>query len=248
MRARALRRGRAAPTTRAARVLLCSSIIAGGVVGARPGPDDAKPSFDLAGEPGIVDAAARIPALLVELKYSTTDNFVGKDVYGDLERCYLVEDAARMLAAADAALRRQRPDLRLLAYDCLRPRRVQRVLWDVVKGTPQQSYVANPNTKVGSLHNYGCAIDLTVARVDDDGAKAVPLDMGTKYDHFGKEAEPRHELKLLSAGQLSHEQVANRLLLREVMLRAGFLPLENEWWHFNCASSDQTRKRYRLVD
>ena len=72
--------------------------------------------------------------------------------------------------------------------------------------------------------------------------------MGTKFDHFGKEAEPRHEVKMLKKGQLTSEQLANRPLLREVMIRAGFLPLANEWWHFNCATNGQTRRRYKIVD
>lgn len=198
---------------------------------------------DLASAPGVVDASSLVPELLVDLKYATEDNFLKRNVYGELRRCYLQKDAAKMLAAASKLLRQRDAKLRLLAYDCLRPRRVQLQMWEVVKGTPEQSYVANPHSKTGSIHNYGCAIDLTVA--SDDGK---PLEMGTPFDHFGVEAQPRKETTLVVKGAITFEALANRLLLREVMVRAGFLPIGNEWWHFNCATHSQTRKRYTIVE
>ncbi len=198
--------------------------------------------IDYSSVPGIEDAAEKIPGLRVELKYSTTDNFLKRDVYGDLEKCYLQKDAVRMLSAATADLKRMRPDLTLLTYDCARPSSVQRQMWEIVKGTPQQSYVANPNTKTGSIHNYGCAVDLTLATL-----KGKPLDLGTPFDFFGKLAQPRHEMSMLRAGKLTAEQFANRLLLRQVMIRAGFLPIASEWWHFNCAPNQVARKKYQKI-
>ena len=145
-----------------------------------------------------------------------------------------------MLAAADAGLRAAHPELRLHAYDCARPHEVQEQMWAVVKGTDQQGYVADP--AAGSIHNFGCAIDLTLA--DSGGA---PLDMGTPFDVFGEAAQPRRERDLLIRGTLTGAQVANRLLLREAMLRAGFLPLDHEWWHFDCAPSAEARRRYTMI-
>ena len=188
----------------------------------------------------LVDAGKMAKGLLVELKYASSDNFLKKNVYGDLDRCYLNRDAAAMLGEAQAELMRAHPDLRLRVYDCARPASVQVRMWDIVRGTPSSKYVASPKT--GSIHSYGCAVDLTVARVD-----GTPLDMGTPYDHFGHEAEPSIELKLLADGVLTGDQVANRLILREVMLRAGFRVLLHEWWHFDCASQSETRKRYRQI-
>jgi zinc D-Ala-D-Ala dipeptidase len=189
---------------------------------------------------GLVDAGKQAPRLLVKLKYSTTDNFLKKDVYGDLERCYLQRDAARMLARAAKQLARQRPDLRLLAYDCARPLSVQRQMWKLVKGTREQPYVANP--RGGSMHNLGCAVDLTLARAD-----GRPLSMGTPFDFTGRRAQPRLERKMVLAGKLSSEQWANRLLLRQVMVQAGFIPLAIEWWHFDCATRRAARKSYRQI-
>ena len=194
----------------------------------------------LDGNLDLVDASKLVEELQVELRYATRNNFMGKNVYGDLDRCYLNRDAAAMLAEAQAELMRAHPDLRLHVFDCARPASVQVRMWDIVRGTPSSKYVASPKT--GSIHSYGCAVDLTVARAD-----GTPLDMGTPYDHFGHEAEPSIELKLLSDGVLTGDQVANRLILREVMLRAGFRVLMHEWWHFDCASQSETKKRYRQI-
>lgn len=201
------------------------------------------PAHALATEPAprdqVVDAASLVPDLQVEIKYSTPDNFLHRDVYGALEVCILQQDAAEMLAAAATALRAAHPELRLHVYDCARPYRVQLAMWALVKGTPQQGYVADPTNGGSSVHNHGCAVDLTLAT-----AGGAPLDMGTPFDHFGVEAQPRAERELLLAGTLTHTQVANRLILREAMLRAGFYPLDNEWWHFDCAPPAEARTRY----
>ncbi len=194
--------------------------------------------------PGVVDVGARLPAAVVDLKYRGTDNFMKRDVYGGLRRCFLVEKAADMLVEAHALLQRRAPHLTFVLWDCARPRRVQKIMWDAVRGTPSESYIANPNTPTGSIHSYGCAVDMSLYDVE----KKAPLDMGTPYDFFGRLAEPRHELDFWSEGKLSNEQLANRYRLREVMLRAGFLIIRNEWWHFNCAPNDVVRKSYPVIE
>lgn len=192
--------------------------------------------------PGLVDIGARLP-VRVELKYASTDNFMKRDVYGGLTRCFLVDDAARMLGEALGHLQRGHPTWTFLMYDCARPRRVQLIMWDVVKGTPQQGYVANPHAPPGSIHNTGCAVDLSVW----DTSASVAVDMGTPYDHFGRAAHPAKEVELWKAGELSGAQWANRLALREAMLRAGFRPLGHEWWHFDCAASKTARQKYPVI-
>lgn len=207
------------------------------------GPRPRKPApveSAMARHPGLVDAATVVAGLQVDLRYATADNFLGRPVYGDLRACYLQKDAAAMLARAQELLVRTRPEWRLRVLDCARPLWVQREMWKLVKGTPQQGYVADPDRR--SVHNFGCAVDLTVATRD-----GAPLDMGTAFDFFGELAHPEHEIALLEQGRLRPEQVANRLALREVMLRAGFRPLRHEWWHFDCASQQDTRQRYREI-
>ena len=193
---------------------------------------------------GLVEVKERIPDVRVDLKYASTDNFMKADVYGGLRRCFLVEDAVQKLAKAHEILKQRAPSLTFVMWDCARPRRVQKIMWDVVKDTPSRHYVANPYTKTGSIHNYGCAADMSLW----DTEKNAPLDMGTPYDFFGKLAEPRHELTFWKDGKLTSEQLANRLLLREVMLRAGFRLIPNEWWHFNCFDNATVRRRYTVIE
>ncbi len=229
----------------ARQLLLVASTLVGATAAfaqdqAAPGP--AFPVGTDAVLPGLTDVGALMP-VKVELKYGTTDNFMGRDVYGGLKRCFLVDDAAQMLKRALAELQRGHTDWTFIMYDCARPRSVQLIMWDVVKGTKQQGYVANPHKPPGSIHNTGCAVDLSVY----DNAAGAPVDMGTPYDFFGAKAHPSKESELYKKGELSAEQWANRLALREAMLRVGFRPLAHEWWHFDCAPSGVARKKYPVI-
>lgn len=190
---------------------------------------------------GLVDVATLVPTLAVDLRYSTPENFMHADVYGSFARCYLQPEVAKRLVAAAAALAKAQPESRLLVYDCARPRRVQVIMWELVKGTPEQRYVASP--KAGSIHNFGAAVDLTLA-----DAQGKPLDMGSPYDFFGDLAEPRHEERLLASGALTAAQLNNRRLLRTLMTDAGFRSIPNEWWHFDAYSRAQAKARFAIVE
>ena len=184
------------------------------------------------------------PTLLVELKYSSTDNFMGIDVYGDLETCYMRRVPAQMLAQAHVLLKNKYPDLLLLIYDGLRPRSIQWTLWNTLSDVPESertNFVANPNT--GSIHNFGGAVDLTITYKNGN-----PLDMGTHYDYFGELAFPRLEDSLLIAGDLTQEQVDNRLILRNAMTQAGFSSISTEWWHFDAFPYKVTKEKFTIIE
>jgi D-alanyl-D-alanine dipeptidase len=189
---------------------------------------------------GLVEIEEFIPGILVELKYSTTDNFISSDVYGTLDNCYLRGEAATKLKKAQELLQGEKPGYLLLLYDCTRPHRVQQVMWDQLDIPYKRNYLAPPSE--GSVHNYGCAVDLTV--VDDLG---VPLDMGTAFDFFGPLAQPQKETYMLASGQLTEAQLENRLLLRRTMRKAGFYDIRTEWWHFNAFSNKETKKRFSRI-
>lgn len=190
---------------------------------------------------GLVDIHTLAPDILVELKYSTLDNFLEADTYGDLENCYLQTKAAAMLQNAQAILKKSHPELSLLVYDGARPRSIQRKMWAIVVNTPAQKYVANPDR--GSVHNFGSAVDLTIATLD-----GVPLDMGTPFDYFGELAQPRHEDRFLKERKLNRQQLENRHLLREVMTQAGFQSISIEWWHFNAVPVKIARSSYQIIE
>lgn len=192
---------------------------------------------------GLVSIQSLDSLCLVDLKYSTTDNFVGVDVYGSLDKCYLQSEVAGMLATAQQDLNLRQPGYRLLIFDCARPLSVQKILWDTLQKPEdlKHLYVADP--KEGSIHNYGSAVDLSI--VDETG---VPLDMGTEYDHFGELAYPSKEEELVNSGVLTQHQVENRLLLREVMAGAGFTPINTEWWHFNAYSRQRAAELFEMIE
>ena len=192
---------------------------------------------------GLTNVQSLDSTIRVDLRYSTTNNFVGVDVYGDLENAYLQPEPARMLAQANAYLKQQHPDYSLYIFDAARPRQVQQILWDTLDypAAEKPKYVADPQK--GSIHNYGAAVDLTIAGPDGE-----PLDMGTPYDYFGVLAYPTQEATMLAQGKLTQAQVDNRKLLRTVMGQAGFSPIKTEWWHFNAFSRTEADRRYGMVE
>jgi D-alanyl-D-alanine dipeptidase len=199
--------------------------------------------FNLKKHPTLTLAKSKIKDLEVELKYATTDNFVKKILYEDLNDCFLQKPAVEMLQKADVKLKELNSKLRFHAFDCVRPRSVQIEMWNKVKGTAQQNYVGDPYSKDASVHSYGCAIDLSIANKDTG-----LIDMGTPFDFFGPEAEPKFEIQQMAKGKLTSVQIQNRLLLRLAMLAGGFSPISNEWWHFNCASPAKTRERFQVIE
>ena len=189
---------------------------------------------------GLKDVQQLDSSIVVELKYATEDNFMGRVLYDSLFHAFLQEEAAVKLADAQKKLKEKDSSLSLLVYDAVRPNSIQYKMWDLVKDTPKQIYVAEPG--LGSLHNFGGAVDLTIVR---DG---VPLDMGTPYDFFGKKAQPRYNNFFLDRKELTEEQVKHRELLSAVMKSAGFTPINSEWWHFNAFSITYARKTYKIVE
>lgn len=179
--------------------------------------------------------------LAINLKYATTDNFTGQNLYGDFNKAYLHKVAAEKLLRAVQNLAAIHPKYKLVVYDALRPRSVQYVLWDKVKGTDKQKYVANP--KGGSIHNYGFALDISI--LDESG---TALDMGTPFDDFTELAQPQLEQQFLKAGKLTERQIQNRLLLRKVMQDAGFIQLPVEWWHYDALPKTELKSRYKIVE
>jgi D-alanyl-D-alanine dipeptidase len=190
---------------------------------------------------GLVNVRALDTTIIYNLKYSGIDNYMYQDMYNGLCNCYLTKEAAQKLVAAQKLLRKKRPQFSIVALDCARPRSVQRKMWEHVKGKPEQKYVAAPGA--GSVHNYGCAVDATIA--DSSGAE---IDMGTPFDFFGDLAQPRYEEKFLKEGKLSLSQIENRKLLREVMRGAGFLSINTEWWHFNAFPKNEVKARFSVVE
>ena len=81
---------------------------------------------------GLVDIGEVDPTIAVHLVYATSDNFVGKVLYRDILKAFLLPEAAERLAEAQRKLKLLRPELSLLVYDAARPMKVQQEMWDLV--------------------------------------------------------------------------------------------------------------------
>jgi D-alanyl-D-alanine dipeptidase len=181
-----------------------------------------------------------IAGIAVDLRYASTDNFVGRDLYSPHDCAWLHQDAAAALESVVAWLAARHPAMQVLVLDALRPQRVQQQLWDALAGTDLQMYLANPER--GSIHSFGMALDITI--VDATGAE---LDMGTGFDDLTERSHPALEAVLLERGELTVAQIANRQLLRDAMGQAGFHGISTEWWHYDCCDRNVVRERYWRV-
>lgn len=189
---------------------------------------------------GLVDLATLGPTVTIDLKYATTDNFTGKNLYGKFNRAYLHPNAARALKAALQQLRAIDSNYGFIIYDAARPLSVQRIMWQAVRGTPQQRYVASPHR--GGPHNYGVAIDISLTY------KGRPMDMGTPFDTFTADAHITNEQQLVERRRISQHALRNRQLLRKVLTENGFLTFSREWWHFEYCRASQARRTIALLN
>lgn len=182
-------------------------------------------------------------SIRVDLRYADTSNFLKLNLYDGLKNAYFNCETALRIAAAHYYLKQNHPDLSLLILDASRPQHVQQMMWDSLKMHPDLkfNYLAPPYET--SLHNYGCAVDVTII----DCKTSKPLDMGTDYDFFGKLSEPVFETKFLKSGELSLQAYINRLILRKVMQRAGLNPINSEWWHFSICNKAEAVAKYKLI-
>lgn len=193
-------------------------------------------------------ALSSLANITVDLRYATSRNFVGRDLYSPLDCAWLHRDAADALQRAAQWLSMHAPyslhtptrGLRLCVLDALRPQRVQEALWQTLRDTPLRIYLAPPER--GSIHSFGMAVDVTL--LDADGAE---LDMGTGFDDMTELSHPALENEFLRTGDLAPEQVANRHLLRNAMHHGGFTGINTEWWHFDCGDRIHVRANYARV-
>lgn len=189
---------------------------------------------------GFLDVFKLDTTFVIDLKYTSADNFTDTILYTDLKHCFLQKEAINKLLDAHKKLKSKRPDLRMVLYDCLRPQNVQYKMWEIVKGTEKSRYVANP--KYGSIHNFGAAVDLGL--IDTLGNYK---DMGSAFDEFDLIAQPRHEMEMYKQGKITREALDNRWLLKTCMKDAGFRTIQTEWWHYNAFSLNFTRQNFKIV-
>lgn len=180
-----------------------------------------------------IDAARVVPGLRLDIRYAGSDNFVGRPIAGyEAPRCLLTPEAVRALARAQAALAADGLGLKL--FDCYRPVRAVAdfAAWarDPADTRMKPAYYPNIDKadlfRLGyiaerSAHSRGSTVDLTLVH-RADGSE---LGMGTPFDLFD-------EASATDSPRVGPAQARNRQRLRAVMIRSGFTPYPQEWWHF----------------
>lgn len=166
--------------------------------------------------PDLVDLTSLDPGIKLDIRYATTDDFLGSAMYSSA-RAFLQRPAAQALLRAHRWLRTQ--GYGLLIHDAYRPWYVTRMFWDATPDSLHM-FVADPDS--GSKHNRGCAVDLSLY----DLTTGEPVRMVGGYDEFS----PRSYADYPGGTSL---QRWYRALLRRAMEREGFQVVVSEWWHFD---------------
>jgi D-alanyl-D-alanine dipeptidase len=179
----------------------------------REAPPQEKGSFRKA---DLVELIKIDPTFKLEIRYATSNNFVGRPVYTEA-RAFLQRPAAEALKRANQKLRQQ--GYGLLIFDGYRPWAITKLFWDVTAGD-QRNYVADPAK--GSKHNRGCAVDLSLF----DLKTGKEIEMPSAYDEMTGRAWPTYK-----GGSAQSRRL--RDLLRATMEREGFIVNQNEWWHYD---------------
>lgn len=167
-------------------------------------------------KPELVELTTLDPAIHLDIRYATSNDFLGTPVYTQA-RAFLQRPAAEALVRA---LHKLKPlGYGLLIHDAYRPWYVTKIFWEA---TPPEGkiFVADPSQ--GSRHNRGCAVDLTLY----DLATGKPIEMPGTYDEMSPRSFPDYP------GGTSLQRW-HRDLLRRAMESEGFTVYEHEWWHFD---------------
>ncbi|MCR5831674.1 MAG: M15 family metallopeptidase [Lachnospiraceae bacterium] len=182
---------------------------------------------------GFVLLSDFVPDIIQEIRYFTTYNFIGDRIDGYEEPCALLtKEAARALKSVSNEMFVR--GYRLKVFDAYRPACAVKhfVLWGIedqdIRMKPyfypalekQELFVKGYIAKQSS-HSRGSTVDLTLL----DMNTGKELDMGSPFDLFDEVSHP-------DCRNITDEQYENRMILQQVMVRNGFVPIDCEWWHF----------------
>lgn len=185
---------------------------------------------------GFVVLADYVPAIVQEIRYYSTYNFIGDRIDGYEEPvALLTKEAARALKSVSNEMIVQ--GYRLKIFDAYRPTTAVKhfVLWGIEDLDLRMKPFFYPDLDKEDLfvkgyiakrssHSRGSTVDLTL--LDMQTGKEV--DMGSPFDLFSEVSHPDYR-------GVTDEQYENRMLLQSTMVRNGFVPIDCEWWHFTLA-------------
>ncbi len=170
---------------------------------------------------------------LYDARYAGPNNFIGSPIKGyHSDRLVMTRQAALALRKAEQILYKK--GLGLKIFDTYRPQRAVNhfMKWakDPTDTVNRHSYYPeHDKSKLFDLgyissrsgHTRGSTIDLTLYSLDT----GLEVDMGGPYDYFGERSHHAYD-------DITKEQARNRLIIKEVMLAAGFKAYSKEWWHY----------------
>ena len=167
-------------------------------------------------KPDFVELKSLDPTIKYDIRYATTNNFMG-DVFYSSAHAFMQRPAAEAVARAHNKLKSM--GFGLLIHDAYRPWYVTKMFWEA---TPDslKDFVADPAS--GSRHNRGAAVDLTLY----DLKTGNPVEMTGGYDEFSERSFPTYP------GGTTIQRW-RRDLLKSVMEAEGFRVYNVEWWHFD---------------
>lgn len=167
-------------------------------------------------QPDLVELVKLDPTIKLDIRYATSNNFLGTPVYTQA-RAFLQRPAAEALLRAQQKLKAR--GYGLIVHDGYRPWYVTKIFWDA---TPNDKKIFVADPAAGSKHNRGCAVDLSLY----DLATGKEVQMPSGYDEMSERAYADYP-----GG--TADQRALRALLRQAMEEQGFKVIPAEWWHFD---------------
>jgi D-alanyl-D-alanine dipeptidase len=185
------------------------------IAGCQHGPPKESGNFR---QPDLVEIVKLDPTIRLDIRYATTNNFMGRSMYRQA-RAFLQRPAAEALVRAHQSLKPL--GYGIVIFDAYRPWNVTRAFWDAATEEQRKiEFVANPQK--GSRHNRACAADVSLFELSTGREVQMP----SGYDEFTERAYPTY-----TGGSV--EARARRDLLRQAMEAAGFTVYPAEWWHFD---------------
>ncbi len=197
------------------------------------------------------------PSIIQDVRYAGYHNFVGRPIEGyQAAECVLSKPAAVALKNVQQELLKSNFSLKV--FDCYRPQRAVNdfITWSqqVGQNPMQAEFYPSVNKKdffklgyvaARSGHTRGSTVDLTIVPVPTlqagqyhRGQKLVActaayhkrfydsgIDMGTGFDCLDRASH-------ITNHKIGTVAYSGRMLLRKIMLKNGFEPYDQEWWHF----------------
>ena len=206
---------------------------------------------------GFVNVKEFIPSVVLDLRYATEHNFLGVKVDGyEAYKCYLTKKAATALKKVQDELLKKGYSLKI--YDAYRPQRAvdhfirwAKAIDDTLTKKEFYPTIDKKNLFSGGFiagksgHSRGSTVDLTIVPLPlleqeqytpgmdlcecylpaEMRFKDNSIDMGTGFDCF-------HENSATNTRNIGDPQHRNRIMLKSIMEKYGFINYDQEWWHY----------------